>query len=72
MFLTELAPAFQKLIQQPVAFASGFVSGVLHLNINEEPLSQWLEKQGYDAASNNSPNSSATNKSDRPQSIEID
>jgi hypothetical protein len=64
MFLTELAPAVQKLIQQPVAFASGFVSGVLHLNLNEEPLSQWLEKQGY--------NSSATNKSDRPQSIDID
>jgi hypothetical protein len=72
MFLTELAPAFQKLIQQPVAFASGFVSGVLHLNLNEEPLSQWLEKQGYDAVSNNSPNSSAANKSDRPQSILID
>jgi len=72
MFLTELAPALQRLIQQPVAFASGFVSGVLHLNINEEPLSQWLEKQGYDATSNNSPNSSAANKSDRPQSIKID
>jgi hypothetical protein len=72
MFLTELAPALQKLIQQPAAFASGFVSGVFHLKINEEPLSQWLEKQGYDAASNNSPNSSAANKSDRPQSIKID
>ncbi|MFM2312378.1 MAG: hypothetical protein RLZZ04_1654 [Cyanobacteriota bacterium] len=72
MFLTELAPALQKLIQQPAAFASGFVSGVLHLNINEEPLSQWLEKQGYDAANNNSSNSSAGKKSDRPQSIKID
>jgi hypothetical protein len=64
MFLTELAPAVQKLIQQPVAFASGFISGVLHLNLNEEPLSQWLEKQGY--------NSSAAQNSDRPQSIDID
>jgi hypothetical protein len=69
MFLTELAPALQKLIQQPVAFASGFVSGVLHLNLNEEPLSQWLEKQGYDVVNQNS---ATTNNSDRPQSIKID
>ena len=68
MFLTELAPAFQKLIQQPVAFASGFVSGVLRLNLNEEPLSQWLEQQGinYTGSSVNS------RGSDRPQSIDID
>ncbi|PSB07927.1 hypothetical protein C7B62_18325 [Pleurocapsa sp. CCALA 161] len=69
MFLTELAPALQKLIQQPVAFASGFISGVLHLNLDEEPLSQWLEKQGYNSNSNNS---SVTKNSDRPQSIDID
>ena len=71
MFLTELAPAFQKLIQQPVAFASGFVSGVLHLNLDEEPLSQWLEKQGYNTTgtSVNMPNLS---NGDRPQSINID
>lgn len=69
MFLTELAPAFQKLVQQPVAFASGFVSGVLHLNLNEEPLSQWLEQQGINATGNNV---STSNNSDRPQSINID
>lgn len=69
MFLTELAPALQKLIQQPVAFASGFISGVLHLNLDEEPLSQWLEKQGYNLNNNNS---SVSRNSDRPQSIDID
>ena len=68
MFLTELAPAFQKFIQQPVAFASGFVSGVLHLNLNEEPLSQWLEKQGYNSATT----TTTVNNSSRPQSIDID
>lgn len=69
MFLTELSPAFQKFIQQPIAFASGFVSGVLHLNLNEEPLSQWLEQQGYNPASNNA---TVPKTSDRPQSIDID
>lgn len=67
MFLTELSPAFQKFIQQPIAFAGGFLSGALHLNLNEEPLSQWLEKQGY-----NSTTTTTTNNSDRPQSIDID
>ena len=69
MFLSELTPAFQKFIQQPVAFASGFVSGVLHLNLNEEPLSQWLEKQGYSSVNNNS---TIPHNRDRPQSIDID
>ena len=67
MFLTELSPAFQKFIQQPVAFAGGFISGILHLNLNEEPLSQWLEKQGYDPAA-----TTTTKNSSRPQSIDID
>ena len=70
MFLTELAPAFQKLVQQPVAFASGFVSGVFHLNLNEEPLSQWLEKQGYNSTGTST--TVVTRNSDRPQSIDID
>ena len=68
MFLTELTPILQKFIQQPAAFASGFVSGVLHLNLNEEPLSQWLEKQGYDRTTTGL----TTANSDRPQSIDID
>ncbi|MEM8674107.1 MAG: hypothetical protein AAGF83_09590 [Cyanobacteria bacterium P01_G01_bin.67] len=69
MFLSELTPILQKLMQQPVAFAGGFVSGVLHLNLNEEPLSKWLEQQGYSTANNNS---ATSNNSDRPQSINID
>ncbi|MEM8720361.1 MAG: hypothetical protein AAGE84_13830 [Cyanobacteria bacterium P01_G01_bin.39] len=69
MFLSELTPVLQKLLQQPVAFAGGFVSGALHLNLNEEPLSKWLEQQGYNSASNNS---ATPNNSDRPTSIDID
>ena len=69
MFLTELTPALQKFIQQPVAFAGGFVSGILQLKLNEEPLSQWLEKQGYNSVNNNS---ATPNNSDKPQSIDID
>ena len=71
MFLTELAPALQKLLQQPIAFTGGFVSGILQLKLTEEPLSQWLEQQGYNP---NSPsiNNSVTSNSSKPQSIDID
>ena len=69
MFLTELAPAFQKLLQQPVAFVSGFVSGVAHLNLNEEPLSEWLAKQGYNPTT---ANTAVTRNSGSPTSIDID
>lgn len=69
MFLTELAPVFQKLLQQPIAFAGGFASGILQLKLNEEPLSKWLENQGY----NPNNNTSATpNNNNKPKSIDID
>jgi hypothetical protein len=70
MFLTELTPIIQKLIQQPVAFASGFASGILQLKLNEEPLSQWLEQQGYNSGTTN--NSATPNQQDQPQSIDIE
>lgn len=71
MFLTELTPAIQKLISQPVAFTSGFVSGILQLKLNEEPLSEWLEKQGYNPNSVSN-NLTTNNNSNKPQSIDID
>ena len=69
MFLTELAPAFQKLIQQPIAFAGGFASGILQLKLNEDPLAKWLEDRGY---SPNRTTSAPANNSHKPQSIDID
>jgi len=70
MFITELAPVLQKLIQQPIAFSGGFVSGVLQLKLNEEPLSKWLAEQGYTASNTNT--EASRNGSDKPQSISID
>lgn len=70
MFLTELTPILQKLIQQPIAFASGFASGIFHLKLDEEPLSEWLKQQGYTPDNINV--SSIPNQKDRPQSIDID
>jgi hypothetical protein len=69
MFLTELTPLAQKLLQQPIAFASGFCSGLFKLNLNEEPLSDWLKKQGYNP---NGINNVEMNNNSGPQSISID
>lgn len=46
MFLQELNPIIQELLKQPLAFANGFVAGALRLNLDQDPLKSWLEKQG--------------------------
>lgn len=72
MFLDELTPVFKELTQQPVAFLGGFFSGVLRLNLSDDPVKSWLDEQtgstGYTAATNGSDNG----KSSGPQSISID
>lgn len=71
MFLTELQPALVELTQQPIAFLGGFVSGILRLNIAEDPLKSWLEKQGMTTTTYT--NTSFSNGSGSgPQSISID
>jgi hypothetical protein len=65
MFLCELKPLTQKFCQEPVAFAGGLFSGLLHLKLAEEPLKTWLSKQGI---SNYSPAAI----SQQPQNIVIE
>ena len=69
MFLTELQPLVQELIGQPVAFLGGFVSGALKLNLSEDPLKSWLQKQGL---TDIPPSSSSATNNNRPQAITID
>jgi hypothetical protein len=45
MFLEELIPLYKQLQKQPVAFMGGFMSGILKLNLREEPLASWLDSQ---------------------------
>lgn len=70
MFLTELSPIAQKLLQQPVAFAGGFCSGLFKLELNREPLSEWLAKQGYVPGATTVTTTSSNGS--KPQSISID
>jgi hypothetical protein len=67
MFIEELSPLAQELLKNPVAFTGGFVSGLLRLNLNDDPVKSWLEKQaGFKMSTPDTPPSSG------PQSIEID
>ncbi len=69
MLFNELTPILKELTKEPVAFCSGFVSGVLRLNLTDDPVKTWLEKQaGF------TPTASATDSESQkgPQSIDID
>ncbi len=72
MFLDELIPVVKELFQQPIAFAGGFFSGLLRLNLHEEPVKSWIDEQAG-STSYTAPPAEATNgKSTGPQSISID
>ncbi|MBP0019506.1 MAG: hypothetical protein J7647_18385 [Cyanobacteria bacterium SBLK] len=68
MFFEELLPIGKEFLQNPVAFAGGFLAGALHLNLNEDPLKSWLDEQS-DTAANPRDDDRDENK---PQSIDIE
>ncbi len=69
MFLDELTPIVQEILGQPVAFLGGFASGLLKINLNDDPVKSWLENQGADV-SNQSDDDDTNGKG--PQTISID
>lgn len=69
MFINELKPVMKEVCQQPIAFAGGFVSGVLRLKLGDDPLKTWLEKQGV---TNFASDYSSGGNDNRPQTITID
>jgi hypothetical protein len=71
VFLDELTPLLQELSQQPLAFLGGFVSGVLRLNLSDDPVKSWLDRQAGSASSSSAMSESHNGKRG-PQSISID
>ncbi|MBW4470871.1 MAG: hypothetical protein KME45_10785 [Stenomitos rutilans HA7619-LM2] len=71
MFLDELSPVWRELSQQPIAFLGGFVSGLLRLNLSEDPVRSWLDQQSG-ATSYTSTAGSNNGNSSGPKSISID
>jgi hypothetical protein len=73
MFLDELTPFVQQLTAHPVAFLGGLTSGLLRLNLADDPVKSWLQNQGANpsTAAPSSAGASSRNGSG-PQSIAID
>ncbi|MGD1875168.1 MAG: hypothetical protein ACFB02_19195 [Mastigocoleus sp.] len=72
MFLDELTPIFKQASVHPLSFMGGLVSGVLRLNLNEDPVRSWLAQQTGQASPINSPNDIHNGKASGPQQISID
>ena len=72
MFLDELTPVVKELIEQPAAFFGGFFSGVLRLNLNDDPVKTWLNQQTGYTPTNGSTTGTDNSKSEGPQSITIE
>lgn len=72
MFLDELTPIFRELAQQPVSFLGGFFSGILRLNLSDDPVKGWLDQQAGSASSSTIGTQLNDGKGGGPQSIVID
>jgi hypothetical protein len=68
MFLTELTPLVKELVGQPVAFLGGFVSGLLRLNLSDDPVKSWLDQHMSATGTSVDTNGRST----EPQSIDIE
>jgi hypothetical protein len=69
MLFDELKPILKEITKEPVAFCSGFVSGVLRLNLTDDPVKTWLEKQ---AGFTPTPSTTDSDSRTSPKSIEIE
>jgi hypothetical protein len=69
MFLDELTPLVQEILGQTLAFFGGFASGLLKLNLADDPVKSWLENQGADVSSSSNDDDNAGKG---PQTISID
>ena len=69
MFVDELTPFVREMARQPVAFCGGFLSGLFRLDLAEDPVKTWLNKQG---ATPDSPVTPVPPSSKGPKSIDID
>lgn len=70
MFLDELTPVVREMVEHPAAFLGGLASGLLRLNLGDDPVKGWLQKQGVSVSSTSS---AQTNQNGGgPQTISIE
>jgi hypothetical protein len=72
MFLEELTPIFKQLTLHPISFMGGFVSGVLKLNLADDPVKSWLSQQLSTNTYASTTVQAQNGKANGPQTISID
>ncbi|PLZ85599.1 hypothetical protein CEN45_18780 [Fischerella thermalis CCMEE 5198] len=72
MFVDELTPIFQQLARHPISFMGGFFSGVLRLNLADDPVKSWLNQQTGSNIHTTSTVEQNNGKPSGPQSIAIE
>jgi hypothetical protein len=73
MFVQELSPIFQELVHKPAAFLGGFASGLLRLNLSEDPVKTWLDRGlGVTVSPSSTTSEGNGGNGSGPQSIDID
>ena len=72
MFINELSPIFREFIQHPVSFVGGLFSGVLRLNLAEDPVKSWLNQQSRSNSYTSTTTDAHNGKASGPQQISID
>lgn len=70
MFFDEIQPLLKELLAEPVAFLGGFASGVLRVDLAQDPVKTWLDKQSGVASSDDDRTPPAPPTG--PQAISID
>jgi len=58
--------------QEPIAFFGGVFAGLLRLDLNEEPLREWVAQTSEAAGLDLSESASADNDDSIPEDIQID
>ncbi|MEH1891527.1 MAG: hypothetical protein V7K92_19435 [Nostoc sp.] len=72
MFIDELSPIFREFIQHPVSFVGGLFSGVLRLNLADDPVKSWLDQQIRSNSYTITTTDAYNGKASGPQQISID
>lgn len=71
MFIDELTPIFKQLTQHPGSFMGGFFSGLLRLNLADDPVKSWLFEQ-LGSSTKTTLTTEVHNGNNGPQAISIE
>ncbi|NEO34663.1 MAG: hypothetical protein F6K36_30610 [Symploca sp. SIO3C6] len=70
--MDELSPLLKEITTHPVSFLGGFVTGVLRLNLSDDPVRSWLDKHSDSPPSPPSSGNNSGGNGSGPQTINID